>query len=187
MEIDSITGILIAGDKRSGSTSSSQVEMKEEIMIRTIHNLTSIYCPEIIFSTDYPERYPYIDATFVPDEIGDIGPIEAILSCLKKSRTSKNLVISCKMPMVPAGLLHLLIEKREDAEFVVPASGNEIEPLCAVYDKSLIPVLSQMISEGDHNLENLQFHCATEYIQVYNGNDIFKHKKQLVESRSRKS
>lgn len=177
MDTENITGIILAGGKPRNTK--NYIEMKREIVIRTLHNLISIYCNEVVVSANNPEEFSYIDVRVIPDEIRGIGPIEGILSSLKKSRTQKNLVVACDMPMVPAGLLHMLLENKDTAELVVPAQGSDtIEPYCAIYDKSLIPTLSCMIESGDYNIQNLRFQCNTTLVQVYNGNNIFKYLKK---------
>lgn len=177
MHTERITGIILAGGQIS-RRSRNQVVISNNIMISTLHNLFKLFCSEIIISANNSEPYLFLNERIVPDEIKGIGPIGGILSCLKKSDTQKNLVIACDMPMIPAGLIQQLIWKKDDAEFVVPASGmNSIEPLCAIYDKSVVSALSKMISIGDYKIQHLQYYCKTALVQMYNGNNIFKNLK----------
>ena len=170
-----VTGIIIAGENSRIERYKSSVEIKEEISMRTLYNLIRLFCSEIIISANCPKPSHYLKGKIVTDEIEGTGPIGTILSCLKKTSSQKNLIVTCDMPLVPAGLLHLLVEKKDKAKFVVPASGNNaIEPLCAIYDKAVIPILSEMIVSGDYNMNNLPKYCLTELVQVYNGNNIFK-------------
>jgi molybdopterin-guanine dinucleotide biosynthesis protein A len=176
MHTEHITGIILAGGRSSRmGRNKALIEINGEIMISTLHNLFKLFCTEIIISANNSEPYLFLNERIVPDEIKGIGPIGGILSCLKESHTQKNLVIACDMPMVPAGLIQQLIWKKDEADFIVPASGlDSIEPLCAIYDKSVISVLSKMISIGDYKVQHLQYYCKTALVQMYNGNNIFR-------------
>lgn len=171
-----ISGIILAGGKSSRmGKNKAMIEINGEISIRTLHNLIKPFCSEIIISANNQETYQFLHERIITDEIQGIGPIGGILSCLKKSSFRKNLVIACDMPMIPFSLIQLLINHKNTAEFVVPANGtDEIEPLCAIYDKSVIPVLSEMIAEGNYKIRNLMNYCKTALIQVHNGNNIFQ-------------
>lgn len=175
MRNQNITGIILAGGKSSRmGRNKAFIEINGEISIRTLHNLIKPCCSEVIISANFSDPYQFLHERIIADEIPDIGPIGGIISCLKKSYSRKNLVIACDMPMVPFSLVQLLISHQNSAEFVVPANGTDvIEPLCAVYDKSVIPALSEMISKGDYKMQNLINHCKTALIQVHNGNNIF--------------
>lgn len=169
-----VTGIIVAGVNTPTENVIPAIEIKEEISTRTLYNLIRLFCSQIIISANCPKSYHYLNEKTFADEVKGTGAIGTIYSALKKSSSRKNLILSCDMPLIPAGLLLLLMERKEWAEFIVPASGsNTIEPLCAIYDKALIPILSEMIKKGDHNMNNLPRYCRTELVQVYNGNNIF--------------
>ncbi len=172
MKTEKITAIILPRENKVYNKPA--IEMKEEVAIRTLHNLIGLFCNKILISANCSQSHMFTNEIVVRDEI-NVGQIGSIISCLKESTTKKNLIISSDMPLVPAGLLRLLCEKKDEADFIVPASGTEtIEPLCAIYDKSLIPALTQMIEMGDYNIYNLPQYCKTKFVQVYNGNDIFR-------------
>jgi molybdopterin-guanine dinucleotide biosynthesis protein A len=177
IHIQNITGIIIAGEKLQLAKNKSFIHIKEEISLRTLHNLLKLFCSEILVSSHCPAEYHFLNERVVTDKIEGLGPIGSILSCLSESASKKNLIISCDMPMIPAGLIHQLIQKKDIADFVAPTTGMEIiEPYCAIYDKRIISVITRMISMGDYNLNHLPYYCNSELIQVYNGNNIFKEK-----------
>lgn len=179
--IQNITGIIVAGEKPQLAKNKSFIHIKEEISLRTLHNLLKMFCSEILVSYNCPTEYHFLKERVVKDKIEGLGPMGSVLSCLSESSSKKNLVISYEMPMIPAGLIHQLIQKKDIADFIAPTSGMEtIEPFCAIYDKRIISVITRMISMGDYNLNHLPYYCNSELIQVYNGNNIFKKKTSSI-------
>jgi molybdenum cofactor guanylyltransferase len=100
-----------------------------------------------------------------------------IYSCLKRSQTEVNLVISCDMPLVPASLLEYLLSHSSNQEAIVPIhSTNRIEPLCGVYKRSLIPLLEKFIKVENYSIQ--QFLNASQLLSIEINSDLnFFHKK----------
>jgi len=146
-----ITGILLAGgmSSRMGQEKGSMIIGKKMMYEYPLRALESV-CDEILISGSSPlpgnSSHPVIE-----DEIKGIGPMGGIYTCLEKSRTDLNLVLSYDMPLINKGLLMHLAEKSGEWDMVVPGmSTDRPEPLCALYRRSMTTVLKELIREKNY-------------------------------------
>lgn len=82
----------------------------------------------------------------VPDVV-QAGALGGVFTALVTAPTPHVLVLAGDLPFVSARFLQALVDKRLDAEAVVPAPGGRWQPLCAVYAAAAAPRLRQAIDE----------------------------------------
>jgi molybdopterin-guanine dinucleotide biosynthesis protein A len=68
------------------------------------------------------------------------------------------------MPFLNAGLLSYLMELAPGYDAVVPAFGELIEPLHAVYSKRLLPVIEERIREDERRIRSIFYHANVRYV-----------------------
>jgi molybdopterin-guanine dinucleotide biosynthesis protein A len=79
------------------------------------------------------------------------GPLGGILTALRHTRASWNLVVACDMPeLTPAFLAELLDAAEEaDADALLPAGPSGMpEPLCAVYHRRVLGPVGEAFERG---------------------------------------
>jgi len=77
------------------------------------------------------------------------APLAGIHAGLKASHTGWNLVLTCDMPYVPAGLIHRLAFETDDTvRMVLPRHNGFIEPLCGFWHRELLPVIESLAGRG---------------------------------------
>ena len=92
----------------------------------------------------------------MPDRIPDTGPMGGIYSSLLRSNTGTNLVLSVDLPFINEGILRYLLEQSRDVQVAVPWSGDEYyEPLCACYNRSVLPLMEEFIGRRNYKLPDL--------------------------------
>lgn len=151
----SVTGIVIAGGKssRMGAEKGLQLLAGKPLIGYALETLASV-CSNILISSN-SDAYATMGYEIVADEITDIGPIGGLYSALKQSKTEQNLILSCDLPFVNSELLLYLLQKSEGYRIVVPwQEGNHYEPLCAFYNKLIVPDIEENIKLGNHKLSN---------------------------------
>lgn len=100
--------------------------------------------------------YDYNGFKVVHDIIPNSAPMGGIWSCLEKSETQYNVVLSCDTPFISVDFLEYLIEHSNDHEVVAPWHGGEkFEPLCAVYKKSISYVFEDFVRKGNFRIPDL--------------------------------
>ena len=148
-----ITGIVLAGGKssRMGSDKSKMVLNGKTLIEYSIEALKPL-CETVVISSNN-NIYDYTGCEVWPDELPDGSPMIGIYSCLKRSSTETNIILSCDMPLINKVLLKYLLSNSKDFDITVPIHGNNlIEPMCGIYKKSCIDVLKGFIDKGNYRL-----------------------------------
>ena len=103
----------------------------------------------------------------VADEFADRGPLEGIRRALCESRNEHVFVCAADMPFLTKAVPEYLSEFFcSDFECYVPCVGGQIEPLCAVYKKSVLPAVERQIARGELKLSLLFESVPTKFIPV---------------------
>jgi molybdopterin-guanine dinucleotide biosynthesis protein A len=86
------------------------------------------------------ERYSHLGFPVVADLVEGLGPLGGLYTALSATRADWNLIVACDLPEVSAELLADLLEAAERCgrRALVPSSRAGLEPLCAVYHRSLL-------------------------------------------------
>ena len=148
-----ITGIILAGGKssRMGSDKSQMILNGKTLIEYSIQALRPI-CEKVVISSN-SFNYDHTGCEVWPDELPDGSPMIGIYSCLKRSSTEYNIVLSCDMPLISTSLLEYLLENASENGITVPIHENNlIEPLCGIYKQACIPVLKGFIDKGNYRL-----------------------------------
>jgi len=162
-----ITGIILAGGKssRMGRDKGFVKLGNENLIDIAIRNL-SIVCSEVVISANHPD-YENFGLKVVRDQYESIGPMGGLYSAIHQSSTPLNLVLSVDLPFVNTALLNYLVSNAQNIDVVVPVTvEGRCQPLCAVYNRSLLPVLEDMIIRKDFTIRNLFTRCNVSRIAI---------------------
>jgi molybdopterin-guanine dinucleotide biosynthesis protein A len=153
MNTNLITGIVLAGGRsRRMGVDKSLMMLKEKTLIEYSINALKPICSKVVISSNN-FIYDYTGCEVWPDELPDQAPIVGIFSCLKRSTTDYNIILSCDMPMISTTMLEYLLANCENQDITVPVHENSlIEPLCGVYRKSGLGILKKFIDGGNFRL-----------------------------------
>jgi molybdopterin-guanine dinucleotide biosynthesis protein A len=85
-----------------------------------------------------PERYQHLGIPVMGDLIADCGPIGGLYTALKTTSAEWNLLVACDMPGLTVEFLRQLLGAAIERGRIclVPETGSEQHPLCAVYHRS---------------------------------------------------
>jgi len=83
----------------------------------------------------------------IPDIYPDRGPLGGLHACLRAAQKTCCLVLSVDVPLVDQETLKELIEAHEGS-ITLLHHGEADEPLIAVYDCALAPVIEPLIAHG---------------------------------------
>ncbi|HID96707.1 MAG TPA: molybdenum cofactor guanylyltransferase [Thermodesulfobacteriaceae bacterium] len=128
----------------------------------------------IIISCNH-ELYRYLNLPVYPDTVPDIGPLAGLHSALSHSKGSRVLLLACDMPLVTPGMLNWLWEISPESPVTAPELHTGIEPLHAIYHKSILPLVEHQMSAGELSLKSLiaktPNHIVTREVIVNTGFD----------------
>lgn len=106
--------------------------------------------------------YPVVD-----DILPGQSPLIGIYTGLLDSETDWVFFTACDMPFLTCKMIHKMIsvldKEGDDAEIIVPVSPQGLEPLAALYHRSLVHVLS----DQKNTLPLQTFIRSRKYIPVY--------------------
>jgi molybdopterin-guanine dinucleotide biosynthesis protein A len=102
-----------------------------------------------------------------PDLIADVGPLAGLYTGLSASRTEYNLVLGCDTPLVNKTLFEILLEQASrDYEVVQLAGVGQTMPLIALYRKSCMSHIRELIRQGERRLQESVSGMKTKTIAV---------------------
>jgi len=145
-----ITGFILAGgkSKRMG-TNKSLLKIGEVTIIERVVNLMKDLFQEVILITNQSEEFSFLNIAMQEDIHKNTGPLAGIHSALVHTKTDKNFIISCDMPLITAGVIKYLIEYPTDKLITIAKADNFVQQLCGVYSKSLVPYIENIIENSD--------------------------------------
>ena len=172
-----ITGVVLAGgqSKRMGFNKAEAEMHGESMLIRMIDKLQKITPTIVVSSGDI--SYPNISLPQILDEYTQCGPIGGIYSVLKISSTSLNLIVSCDIPLVSIALLEHIVAKARESKALITLPidhGGQLQMMCAVYHKDVLPILQQQIDAQTFKMKNLVDLMATEYIKITKEHPLYE-------------
>ena len=106
---------------------------------------------QVIISAN-SHHYDFLRLPVINDLATGGGPMMGIWSSLMSSSTEYNLVLSCDMPLITAGLLQHLIDSANGCTAAIAWHRGFAEPLCGIYSRSLMKELENHIREGKFKL-----------------------------------
>lgn len=150
-----ITGIILAGGQSSRmGTDKALLQIDGKTLLERTIELCKPICYEILISSNNPkhEKYGY---PIIQDEKKNCGPMGGIYSCLKKSETCWNFVISVDSAFLVTRFIQFLISEIDETEAVIPVHKNGKEPLIALYNKKCLPVIEEKLGLKDYKMHHL--------------------------------
>ncbi|MCX5707927.1 MAG: molybdenum cofactor guanylyltransferase [Candidatus Omnitrophica bacterium] len=157
-----LSAVILAGGKNSrmkGKDKAFMLVKGKPLVERTISLLRKNF-PEIVVVTNSPGRYKKYPVAVVRDAIPGLGPLGGIYSGLRSIKNEAAFFVACDMPF-----LHNAIIEKQIARFkktkppCLVARCRDLEPLHAVYTKTMLPLMRRMIVSGDFSLKNFIAHC----------------------------
>ena len=150
-----ITGIVLAGGKSSRfGRNKALVEIDGIRLIERVIGVVEPLFENLLVITNAPQDYAYLNLPMVEDLIKGLGPLGGIFTGLKTISDEAGFFVACDMPFLNAGLIRHMAHLAEDFDVVVPKLDWKIEPLHAIYSKSCIPAIEELIDNRDYQIFN---------------------------------
>lgn len=100
------------------------------------------------------------------DLIMDKGPAAGIHSALYHSLNERVIIVSCDVPFVSVELLEFLLAQEDQGKILIPVHDGKVEPLIAVYRKSMYTELQQCIVDGQTRLQDILISLQAKFVEV---------------------
>jgi molybdopterin-guanine dinucleotide biosynthesis protein A len=149
----SISGVILAGgaNKRfAGKTKANVVIEGVTIISRIISAIDDLF-PELIIATNNPEEFPeFSQYKIIKDIYLKAGPLAGIHAAMKSSSEDAVFVFAGDMPFPDKKIIVGMINEFNlgNCDVLIPKIGQYIEPLHAIYRKSLMDDIESFIEDG---------------------------------------
>jgi molybdopterin-guanine dinucleotide biosynthesis protein A len=164
-----MTSIILAGGKslRLGQSKALQVIGSKTLIQWVVDRLASL-STEIIIATAYGEEIPCSSAVRIKT-VADIypgkGPLVGIYSGLIASSGPRAIVVGCDTPFLSVGLLGYMTQICSTFDAVVPRMEEKLEPLCAVYSKSCLAPIQELLEQNELGTYKLFGMVKAKYVE----------------------
>lgn len=105
------------------------------------------------------------DARIVTDRAPGVGPLMGLYSGLSAIQSSRALVTAVDMPFVQRDMLAFLLARASDEVVLVPLVDNVPQVLLAVYPRTVLPMLEELLHAGRRDLRALLEVAPVYYIE----------------------
>ena len=160
-----VTGVILAGgrSRRMGRDKATLEIGGQTLFERTLAMLQGIFS-QVLIAGDRPDL-----ATAQVPCVPDIYPGSALgglHAALKAAATPWVFVTPCDLPYPDEGLIRLLLDHREGYEVVIPRTPQGLEPVFALYHKTCLPLMEEMLRRGDYRIYDFYPQVRVHYLEV---------------------
>ena len=85
---------------------------------------------------------------------------------LMKAQYEWVFVTACDIPLWEASLVDELMKRRNGYDAVVPVINNKTEPLCALYNKTCLPLIENNLKNKKYKVSDLYPELTVNYINA---------------------
>ncbi|MFQ6122072.1 MAG: molybdenum cofactor guanylyltransferase [Dehalococcoidales bacterium] len=163
--------IILAGGKslRLGRDKAVEIVGKRSLLQQVLSCVSWLVSDIIIVTVKeraVPQFIDYPSLRVVTDIYPGKGPLGGIYTGLVISTSFYNLVVASDMPFLNQALLRYMIQLSPNFDIVLPRVGNLVEPLHAVYAKSCLASIEQMLKQGKLSIRQLFSLVRVRYVEA---------------------
>jgi molybdopterin-guanine dinucleotide biosynthesis protein A len=141
-----VAGIVLAGGKSSRlGFDKALLRVNGEILAQWLPDRLAAWCSPVALVVDRPQRYAVAVRQLV-DHAPDAGPLAGIAAGLQGLAVPA-FVCACDMPLLQPALLQRLLVALDGYDLAIPERDGRLEPLCAVYGVSCLPVIQRLLRD----------------------------------------
>lgn len=142
-----MTGIVLAGGQSSRMGSSKALlSLEGKPVIQWVIDALSAVCQEVIIAANDKETYRSFGCRVVEDLFPGGGPLAGIHAGLSTSASRYNFFAACDMPLLQREIVRYMFSQAEGHDAVIPVSGPHVEPLHAIYSKSCLTAVEELLT-----------------------------------------
>lgn len=128
------------------------IEINGIPIIQRIYDIFERCFNEIIIVANQKEPYAGFKAKIVNDLIPDLGALGGLYTGLFYSSNPYSFCVACDMPFLNKSMIRYLIEQADGYDAVVPRTEDGLQPLHAIYGKSCLKPIKELIVMGKYKI-----------------------------------
>lgn len=151
--IPGITGVILAGgESRRMGSDKSLLPIRGARFIDHVYTRMTALFDEVVIVTNSPELYSEIDCRKVPDLYYAQGALAGVHSGLSHAHNEQIFVVGCDMPFISSRVIRYICAQADRGDLVIPNSHSGHEPLHALYSKSCLSAMEQVLDAGQRRI-----------------------------------
>ncbi|MBM3788959.1 MAG: molybdenum cofactor guanylyltransferase [Acidobacteria bacterium] len=145
-----VTGAILAGGRsRRMGRDKALITVRGKPLIQLVVDCVREVTDEVFICSDERAKYSFLNLPVIEDVYKVRGPLAGLHAALASGSRPLVLLLACDLPNIHPRLLENLLSFAEGHDAVVPcATDGRPQPLCALYRRSLLPLVSAQI-EGE--------------------------------------
>ena len=174
-EVDA--GILIGGKSKRFGQDKASLQFGNCTLLERIYFVLKEVVDGIWIIGNKNTIFDLPSEIFINDTVINAGPMGGLLTALKNNHRP-TLLLSCDMPFINQNHVKYLLDHYDSyLAATVAVSEKGIEPLFAIYQPHLIPLLEELISGGNFALYKIFNHKTAKFVDFskagYDSNTFF--------------
>ncbi|RPI63860.1 MAG: molybdenum cofactor guanylyltransferase [Ignavibacteriales bacterium] len=177
-----ITGIILCGGKSSRmKTNKALLKLGNKTIIEIILDEMKKVLSDVVLSANECDDFAFLNIPIVKDIQLNRGPLSGIYSALKNSKTSKNFIVTCDLPLIDSKSIEYFSKLVFEKEIVIPIVNGIPQRLFGLYNKSVIEKIEEIfrLSEIDKSVKGSVYDLhqrvevesiVIDHLQFYNDN-----------------
>ncbi len=162
--------ILAGGRSNRMGQDKSLMRLQGRTLIGQVVDQLQPILDDVIIGANHPGKFAFLKLKVVPDQAPDQGPLMGIVSCLSESGFDLSFVTGCDIPEMSIELIEKMITEAERFDAVVPRwADGRVEPLFAVYRKSVLEPARALLAEGKRKIRDLLPQVRTRFVDMPGG------------------
>jgi len=132
-----------------------------------VSTLTPLCAETILVARDAADAANYVlpGVHAVTDKIPAQGPLMGLYSGLSVIHTQQALVVAVDMPFILPALVTFLLSQPQSDSLLVPVVNNVPQVLLALYPRTILPLIEQLLQQGRHDPRSLLDAAPVQYIE----------------------
>jgi len=132
------------------------------LIVLALEKVREIGVTEVFVSGRPGGDYSALGCPVLLDLEPDLGPLGGLERGLHACTSPLLLVLAVDLPRVTSRLLRTLVDESDPATGVVPAQGNQLEPLAAIYPKRCHGLAFERIQRGSRAARQFAAECLRQ-------------------------
>jgi len=138
-------------------------------LIEHVYRQLQPHFSPILVSANDVKRYAFLNVRVVPDDVPGQGALMGIASALAVSPRDVNFVVACDIPYIHVPFVRRMLAETyaSTCDGVVPRTAdNKYEPLFAVYRRTMVEPMRQVLASGERRIRAVFGLCDVRHIAL---------------------
>jgi molybdopterin-guanine dinucleotide biosynthesis protein A len=139
-------------------------------LIQHQHQTLSTLFKDVYLSTK-KDRHD-TDIPIIADNYEESSPLVGILSVFEQLQEHRVFILSVDTPLIHTAIIQKILsaENKQPCTAVIAKNRGEIQPLCGLYSRDIIPLAEAAFKKNDHKLHRLLQQADACYVDF--GEDV---------------